>query len=263
LLHQAISTPDNALLLQHIFLEVPGARGRTMVASKSIVKKARKAPGKKSSKTVSTTSLTVPTCGMLHAIVNAAALPDNGMPPHQEHYDRTFDIPIGSHNYGNPNTGLIVSQGYPNNGGSHSWAYLSSVGTVIDQGQNPASVRLNLTTTADLDSGVGRGTGAGSDFDTEWFLLTSLPSGKWNLLVAGVINGSNCSPSCTIRVNNGQPEPITKTGPFIHVINGLSGTNAIFVSISQGHLAIFPNGPTHSTTRATVNSDISLSFSRA
>lgn len=215
-----------------------------------------------SSKSISRMALTVPVGGYIHAQVNSVALPDNGMPPHTQLLDQTWEIPLGAHNYGNANDGAIVTQGYPSNGGSHSWEYLRSVCTVRNQEQNPPTAQLNLTMISDLDSGVGRGTGASSDFDAEWFFLANLPAGKpWTLTVISVVNGSGVTPTCSVRVNGDKPRPVS-TGPSVQTFANLSGTAAVFFKVSQGHLAIFPNGPTHGVARPTINSDITLSFTR-
>jgi hypothetical protein len=205
-----------------------------------------------------------PACGSIHARVHAVALPDNGGPAHEQTLDQTWQIPAGTYNkYVNPD-GSIVTQGYPSNGGSHSWEYLTTVCTVTDQGQSPPTVQLNLTASSNLDSGVGKGTGASSDYDTEWFVVVNLsptPLPKpWNLTAVGAINASGVTPTCSVRLNNDQPKALP-TGPFIQTFNNLSGTIAIFVSCSQGHFPIFPSGPTHNTAQLTVNSDVTLSFS--
>jgi hypothetical protein len=219
---------------------------------------------KKSSKnSISQVALSVPAGGVIHARVYAVALPDNGAPPHTQLLDQTWDIPAGSHKYGNPSDGVIVAQGYPHNGGSHSWEYLLSECNITEQNSSPATVQLRLTAISDLNSGVGRGTGASSDFDTEWFVIRGLPPGKpWTVQAIGVINASGVTPTCSIRVNNDRPRPI-KPGPFIETFDNLSGTIAIFVSISQGHLAIFPSGPIPGASRITIVSDVTLSFIRA
>jgi hypothetical protein len=135
----------------------------------------------------------------------------------------------------------------------------------MDQGQSPPTLQLNLTAKSDLDSGVGKGTGASSDFDTEWFVVTNLPPSPppkpWNLSVIGIINGSGVTPRCSVRVNNNPPKALP-TGPFIQTFEGLSGAIAVFVACSQGHVAIFPSGPIHNTAQLTVNSDVTLSFNR-
>jgi hypothetical protein len=206
------------------------------------------------------------TCGSMHVRVHAVALPDNGGPPHQEVLDQTWPIPSGTHNqYGGRPNGTIVTQGYPSNGGSHSWEYLTTSCAIMDQGQSPPTLQLNLTAKSDLDSGVGKGTGASSDFDTEWFVVTNLPPSPppkpWNLSVIGIINGSGVTPRCSVRVNNNPPKALP-TGPFIQTFEGLSGAIAVFVACSQGHVAIFPSGPIHNTAQLTVNSDVTLSFNR-
>lgn len=204
-----------------------------------------------------------PACGHIHVKVHGVALPDNGDPPHQQILDQTWPIRTGAFSgYVNPD-GSIVTQGYPNNGGSYSHEYLSTDCAVKGQGQNPPTLQLKLAATSRLNSGVGPGTGASSDYDTDWFVVTTLPAGvRWNLSVIGIVSAANVTPRCSVRVNSDQPRPIP-SGPFIHTFANLSGVTATFFSCSQGHIAIFPNGPTPGTTNIAVNSDVTLNFGRS
>lgn len=206
------------------------------------------------------TSVVFPAGGYVRAVVNSVALADNGAPPHAQQFDHTWEIPLEPHKYGNPD-GAIVTQGYPNNGGSHSWEYLFSDCSLIDQGQNPPIRELKLTAISDLDSGVGHGTGASSDFDTEWSVFTNLPTGKWRLSVAGIVNADGATPVVSIRINN---DPARSVGPgaFIQTFDRQEGIVAVVVSLSQGHKAIFPQGPAHTTANYRIESKVAVSFSR-
>jgi len=204
-----------------------------------------------------------PACGNIQAVVNAVALPDNGMGPHQQSLNQTWLIPAGAFNqYVNPD-GAIVTQNYPSNGGSQSFEYLKTVCTVTSQDKAPPIVELVTTASSALISGHGTGTGASSDYDTRWFVVTNLPAlpnnKSWSLSVVGIINASNVNPTCSVTVNNGASIPLP-TGPFIRTFNNLSGTAAVFVSCSQGHIAIFASGPNNTTAYPVVNSDVTLSF---
>ena len=203
-------------------------------------------------------------CGSLHVKANGVALSNNGQPAHTQSLDQTWTIPAGPYNhYVNPD-GTIITQGYPSNGGSESWESLKTTCTVTPQGTNPPTLALNLTASSHLNSGVGPGTGASADFDSEWFSVAMLPSteaGKsWTLNVIGVINASNVTPTCAIKLNNDPPKKLA-TGPFIQTFPNLSGAIAVFISCSQGHIAVFPSGPHPGGAEISVNSQVTLSFS--
>jgi hypothetical protein len=206
-------------------------------------------------------------CGSVHVHVHAVALADQHLGTHEETLDQTWPIPKGvKSQYGNSSDGAIVTQGWPSNGGAHSWEYLTTECTVTPQGDSPEVVRLNLHARSNLDSGVGGGTGASSDYDSEWFVVRTLPSSpnikSWNLTIVGTISASGTTPSCSFKVNSGTPTAIPP-GPFIKTVTGLSGLVAIFVSCAQGHQAIFPNGPNRTGADVRVDDDVTLSFSRS
>lgn len=211
-------------------------------------------------------TVTPSVCGSIHAKVHAVALADNDGGAHQETLDRTWVIPAGVHSaYGSRADGWIVTQGWPSNGGAHSHELLTTECAARLQDPNSQTVSLKLKALSDLASGVGRGTGASSDFDTDWFLTAILPSTPgnkgWTLTAVGVVNGSNTTPKCSIRINDGAGTALS-TGPFIKTFAGLSGLVAVFVSCSQGHIAIFPTGPRMTTAIVTVETDVTLAFSR-
>ncbi len=201
-----------------------------------------------------------PVCGNVHVKVHAVALSDPPNRSANQTMDETWPIPTGSHNFGNPANGAIVTQGWPNNGGAHSWEFLQTACQVRNAPPGPPIVQLTLTARSDVLSGVGRGTGASSDYDFEWFTRTVLPAGNWSLAVNGIVSGANVTPTCNVRIGSGAPQSIP-TGNFRVAFANLSGTIGVFVSCSQGHIAIFPAGPNATSRIATMTlNNVALTF---
>lgn len=208
-------------------------------------------------------------CGNIKVHVISVALsdqPDNphDFPPHTQTLNTQWPVPKGEDKqYGGNSEGWIVTQGYPSNGGAESWEKLSTTCTLAPQPNAPATMGLLTTTLSHLKSGVGRGTGSSSDFDTEWIVSTDLPPATrgWSLVAKGTIQGAGVNPTCTIAINSGQPQKIPNNS-FLQTFPNLRGKLQASFACSQGHMAIFPSGPSPSNAELTVVSDVSLSFVR-
>ncbi len=207
---------------------------------------------------------TADACGSLHVKVHSEALPDNGAPPHDQTLDQTWKIVEGSkHDYVNSD-GSIASQGYPSNGGSHSYEYLDTSCKVTSSKKVPWTIGLTINAKSDLRSGVGNGTGASSDYDTDWVISVSPPTkprkATWKLSVSGTVQASNVSPNCSISLNSSQKKTLP-TGPFTEIFSKIKKGDTVTFSCSQGHLAIFPT-PADNATVTNVNSNVNLTFAR-
>src|SRR5205085_3938708 len=131
----------------------------------------------------------------------------------------------------------------------HSWEFLATECAITEQGPNNLPVtQVKMRARSDLNSGVGRGTGAASDFDAEWFYVANLPAGKsWTLSMVTILEVSNApSPGCVAKVNDGTPKTIAP-GPSLTTFRDLTGIAVVSVSCSQGHAVVFPSGPRPNT----------------
>lgn len=201
--------------------------------------------------------LSIKDCGKIHVRITSVALADNGAPPHQQTMDQLWEIPKGPKQYGDK--GAIVTQGYPHNGGSHSWEYLTTDCAI---GQGRPALKVTADSWSDINSGVGKGTGASSDYDKEISIEIKAISADTppTLLITSDIQAANVGPSCSARLNDGPPAEI-KTGHTVLNLGKVTKDSTVTIACSQGHVAIFPKGPQPTATVAKISSSFELDLS--
>jgi hypothetical protein len=210
-------------------------------------------------------------CGYLQVHIDAIAdANDVTLPAHHQTFDNSktpFPIPEGvKTQYGDNPDGWLVTQGYPNNGGAHSWEKLSTNCTVTQKDGAPPTVRLITTTVSDLNSGLkGAGTkapDASSDFTATWIMSVSLPPTiAWKLTVEGITQSSGTGLSkCTVTPLSYLPVTMPFGSPFSQDFKE-HGITEITQTCAQGLNPALQVGPNPTVGTVTVTSDVTLIWS--